>query len=134
VLQEIEVRAAGLVQCDNLAVNDRVVGKISQSFNDERILSVKEFRRLERRFSLPDDFTAMKRYSSSLISYSHCGPSGSFGTAKHSIGSLHVAAPSGREFSIRSMSEGVMRKIKMAGDGMAAACSAEGNLSLARSS
>jgi integrase/recombinase XerD len=40
----------------------------------------------------------------------------------------------GREFSIRSMSEGVMRKIKMAGDGMAAACSAEGNLSLARSS
>ena len=40
MLEEIEVRAAGLVQCDNLAVNDRVVGKISQSFKDERILSV----------------------------------------------------------------------------------------------
>jgi hypothetical protein len=40
VLEEIEVRTPRFVQRHNLAVNNRVVGKISQSFEDLRILSV----------------------------------------------------------------------------------------------
>ena len=40
VLEEIEVRTPRFVQCHNLTVNNRVVGEISQSFEDLRILSV----------------------------------------------------------------------------------------------
>jgi hypothetical protein len=40
VLQEIEVRTPRFVQCHNFTVNNRVVGKISQSVEDQRILSV----------------------------------------------------------------------------------------------
>ena len=40
MLEEIEVRTPRFIQCDNLAINNRVVGKISQSFEDQRILSV----------------------------------------------------------------------------------------------
>jgi hypothetical protein len=40
VLEEIEVRTPRFVQRHNLTVNNRVVGKISQSFEDLGILSV----------------------------------------------------------------------------------------------
>ena len=76
----------------------------------------------------------MARYPSSLIWYTHCEPFGSFGTARHSMGSLKVAEPRGREFSLRSMSVDVMRKIRTAGDGMAVAYLVEENLSCARCS
>jgi hypothetical protein len=50
------------------------------------------------------------------------------------MGSLKVAKPRGREFSLRSMSADVMRKIGTAGDGTAVAYLMEENLSLARCS
>jgi hypothetical protein len=50
------------------------------------------------------------------------------------MGSLNVAEPGGREFSLRSMSADVMRKIRTAGDGTAVAYLVEETLSLARCS
>ena len=50
------------------------------------------------------------------------------------MGSLNVAEHTGKDFSVRFSSAGVMREIGTAGDGMAAAYSAEGSLSLARCS
>jgi|SRR6516162_7882701 hypothetical protein len=40
VLEEIEVGTPRFVQCHNFAVNDRVVRKISESFEDQGILSI----------------------------------------------------------------------------------------------
>ena len=77
---------------------------------------------------------AIARYPSSLISKSQFGPSGSFGTARHSIGSLNVAGHSGKDFSVCSSSLDVMLKIRTVGDGLAAAYRAEGNLCFARCS
>jgi len=56
------------VQCHNLTVNNGIVGQISQSFEIREYWRLKEFRRLENRFSLPPDFTAMARYPSNSTS------------------------------------------------------------------
>jgi hypothetical protein len=50
----------------------------------------------------PPDFTASARYSSSLISQTHWGPSGSFVVARHSIGSMNPASVLGKERSFAS--------------------------------
>jgi hypothetical protein len=40
VLEEIEVWPAGFIQCDNLAIDNRVVWQISECFEDQRVLPV----------------------------------------------------------------------------------------------
>jgi hypothetical protein len=40
VLEETEVRATGLIQCDNLTIDYGVVGEISESVKDQGILSI----------------------------------------------------------------------------------------------
>jgi hypothetical protein len=40
VLEEIEVRATGLIQCDNLTIDYGVVREISESVKDQGILSI----------------------------------------------------------------------------------------------
>src|SRR5580700_7710521 len=52
---------------------------------------------LEKRLSFPFELIARVRYPSSLISYTHSGPSGSLATARHSIGSMKAASRAGRD-------------------------------------
>jgi hypothetical protein len=40
VLKQIEVRVPRLIQCDNLAINYRIVGNVGQCFEDQGILSI----------------------------------------------------------------------------------------------
>ena len=77
---------------------------------------------------------AIARYPSSLTWYSHSGPSGIVGTARHSMSSLNVAGHRGKDFSVRSSSPDVMLKIRTVGDGLAAAYRAEGTPCFARCS
>lgn len=48
----------------------------------------------------PPDLTAIARYPSNLISQTHCAPSGSLATARHSIGSMNAGSRLGRERSL----------------------------------
>jgi len=59
---------------------------------------LKDLRRREYKKRFPSDLMASARYPSNLISYSHCAPSGSLETARHSIGSMNAAERIGREF------------------------------------
>ena len=103
VLEEIEVRPTRFIQCDDLTIDYRVVREISESLEDQGILTIEGISPSGNRFSLPPDFTAMARYPSNLTSNTQSGPVGSVGTARHSMGSLNVAEHSGREFSVRSV-------------------------------
>lgn len=62
----------------------------------------KDFRFLETRLNLPFELAAIALYPSSLISYTHSGPWGSFDTERQSIGSMNAASRRGSE-SIVSM-------------------------------
>ena len=54
MLKQIEVGAPGFVQCDNLTINDGVIGEISQSFKDEGILPVEGIPPLRKKIQLTE--------------------------------------------------------------------------------
>jgi hypothetical protein len=90
---------------DNFTVDHRVVGQIAEGLDDVRVLSAKRLPFSGNEAQLAFKLIATARYPSSLISYTHSGPSGSFETERHSIGSMNAASRRRREsiVSIRNV-------------------------------
>jgi hypothetical protein len=73
---------------------------------------LRDFLLREKKATVPS-LTAIARYPSSLISHTHPGASGSFVTARHSIGSMKHGTRVGRESESRAVGSGHPGSVKV---------------------